>query len=326
MRFGVVVAALIGFAVTIYLILHIGVASILGSIENVGWPGFAIICGYALLLECVLGGGWFALLPDTMRGRYLTFLIGRQVRDSAGDVLPFSQIGGIVVGARAVILRNVPTPLAFASMIADVTTELMAQVVFIAIGAALCIARLRAAHSPLANALLIGIALMVPGVGAFVVLQQRGSALANSLAGRFVPSAVKHAAAFNAALGEIYEARWRLAASAATHLAGWLMSGIGVWITMRLIGGRIDLFSAIAIEALLAGLRSATVFVPASIGVQEAGYATLAPLFGLPPEVGLAASLLKRARELTIGVPVLIAWQAAEGRQALLRDNPAGKP
>ena len=86
---------------------------------------------------------------------------------------------------------------------------------------------------------------------------------------------------------------------------------------MRLIGHRIDFFSALAIEALLAALRSATVFVPAAIGVQEAGYAALMPLFGLGPEVGLAVSLLKRARDIVVGVPVLLAWQAVEGRRAL---------
>ncbi|HEY0300060.1 MAG TPA: hypothetical protein VGC36_01935, partial [Rhizomicrobium sp.] len=73
----------------------------------------------------------------------------------------------------------------------------------------------------------------------------------------------------------------------------------------------------LAIEALLAALRSATVFIPAAIGVQEAGYAALMPLFGLGPEVGLAVSLLKRARDIVVGVPVLLAWQAVEGRRAL---------
>ncbi len=57
-------------------------------------------------------------------------------------------------------------------------------------------------------------------------------------------------------------------------------------------------------------------FVPGALGIQEAAYAGLAPIFGLPPEVGLAASLLKRAREITIGIPVLLAWQAMEGQRA----------
>jgi hypothetical protein len=59
--------------------------------------------------------------------------------------------------------------------------------------------------------------------------------------------------------------------------------------------------------------------VPGALGIQEAAYAGLAPVFGLPQEIGLAASLLKRARELTIGIPVLLVWQAMEGQRAFAR-------
>ena len=68
----------------------------------------------------------------------------------------------------------------------------------------------------------------------------------------------------------------------------------------------------LALEALLCTLRTIAAFVPAAMGVQEAGYAMLAPLFGLPAEMGLAVSLLKRAREIVIGVPALIYWQRSK--------------
>ena len=56
--------------------------------------------------------------------------------------------------------------------------------------------------------------------------------------------------------------------------------------------------------------------MPAAIRVQEWGYAVLAPMFGLPAEMGVAVSLLKRAREIVLGVPALIYWQSVEGRRA----------
>lgn len=319
MRFGVIAAAVLGFAVAVFLIFRVGLAPILQAVTSVGPGGFALICAYTLALILILGSGWAVLVGG--EAPFSTFIVGRQIRDSASDVLPFSQLGGIVIGARAVVLRGLSAPVAFASAIADVTTELMAQIVFIALGVAICIDQLRLAAStaPLVNALLIGVALMIPGVGAFVVLQQRGSKFAESLAERWLPNAVKHAAAFHESIERIYAARGRLALSATIHLLGWIGSGIGTWITLSLMGGRIPLVAAIGIEALLAALRSAFVFVPSAIGVQEVGYATLLPLFGLPPELGLGASLLKRARELTIGIPVLLAWQAMEGRRAFSR-------
>jgi glycosyltransferase 2 family protein len=79
---------------------------------------------------------------------------------------------------------------------------------------------------------------------------------------------------------------------------------------------RAGLWQAIAIQALLEGLRSATVFIPAAVGIQEMGYAALAPVFGFTPEIGLALALLRRARDIVVAVPVLLLWQMVEGRRA----------
>jgi hypothetical protein len=44
-------------------------------------------------------------------------------------------------------------------------------------------------------------------------------------------------------------------------------------------------------------------------------------LFGLSPEVALALSLLKRARELATGLPCLIVWQGLEARRLWSRQR-----
>ena len=121
--------------------------------------------------------------------------------------------------------------------------------------------------------------------------------------------------ALNRAINQIYAAPRRLIAGFGLHLAGWLSSAFGTWLALALIGRPIAFVNAVAIEGLLCALRSATVFVPGAIGVQEAGYAVMMPLFGLPAELGIAVSLLKRAREIAVGVPVLLSWQFAEGRR-----------
>ena len=54
------------------------------------------------------------------------------------------------------------------------------------------------------------------------------------------------------------------------------------------------------------------------IGIQEAGYAALVPLFGLSPETGIAVSVLRRGRDIAVGIPVLLAWQLAEARRIRL--------
>jgi hypothetical protein len=49
--------------------------------------------------------------------------------------------------------------------------------------------------------------------------------------------------------------------------------------------------------------------------VQEGGFVLLAMTYGLPPQQGLALSLIKRAREILLGIPGLLLWSAVESRR-----------
>ena len=44
------------------------------------------------------------------------------------------------------------------------------------------------------------------------------------------------------------------------------------------------------------------------------GYAALGAIFGVPPELSLGVSLIRRARDLVVGVPILLLWQLVEMR------------
>ena len=101
----------------------------------------------------------------------------------------------------------------------------------------------------------------------------------------------------------------------------WAFGALGAWIAFRLIGLRVELKSVLALESLVCAIRSTAVFIPHALGAQEAAYAVLSPLFGIGAEFGLAVSVLKRARDLALGIPILLIWQAIEGRRA--RSRPA---
>jgi hypothetical protein len=51
---------------------------------------------------------------------------------------------------------------------------------------------------------------------------------------------------------------------------------------------------------------------PGALGFQEGAYVLIAPLFGLTAEATLAVSLLRRAKDLALGVPAVLAWQYLE--------------
>jgi len=75
----------------------------------------------------------------------------------------------------------------------------------------------------------------------------------------------------------------------------------------------------LAIESLIFTVRSVAFAVPGAIGFQEAAYVLVGPMFGLPPETALALSIAKRARDVAIGAPALLAWQVIEVRLTLSR-------
>jgi putative membrane protein len=241
------------------------------------------------------------------------------VREAAADVLPFSQVGGIVLGARTAIRHGIAGPEAFASTIVDVTSEALAQIAFVALGFAILSAGTPPSSSSaaLSKAFAVGLVLAVLAGVVLVFLQRYGHRVTGRLAARLVPRAAASAEAVADTLDVIYRSRPRIALSSAMHLLGWLASGAGTWIAFRLIGVRVGLPSVIAIESLVGAAKSAAALVPNALGVQEASYAALAPLFGIGPEFGLAVSLLRRARDIAIGAPVLLISQAEAGRRAL---------
>lgn len=320
MKLRILVTAALGAALALYLIAFVGLGAVFSAAVAVGWGGFIILCLYALALFLVLGMAWRILLADAGYSLWV-FAWARMVRDAATEVLPFSQLGGIVFGARAAIINGVATAVAFASTVVDVSAELMAQIVFVALG--LAILSVSAPRTSLAaslsSALEVGLAVATLGCAAFLTLQRHSLWLTGKLASRLLRRAGAASAAVAASLNDIHRSPARIGLSAVLHLAGWIASAVGTWIAFRLIGVRIGLPSVLAIESLISAARSVAAIVPNALGVQEAAYALLTPLFGVAAEFGLAVSLLKRARDIALGVPILLIWHAAEGRRALAK-------
>jgi glycosyltransferase 2 family protein len=312
------VFAVLGLALGVYFVLATGWRAVFTAAAAVGWGGFAVLCLCALGLFGLAGAAWYVLQPGASPGGVWVYIRARMVRDSAAELLPFSQLGGMALGVRAAILQGVRAPLAAASMIVDVTAEMVAQIPYAALGVALLTIRApRGTRAPgIARGTLIGLAIATLAAALFVLVQRRGLPFTGRLAARFVRTG-ETATAIRAGLDAIYRSPTVVAASSLLHLVAWIGSGVVAWVGLRLVGAQVDLAGAVGMESLLYAMRSAVPFVPNALGVQEAGYAVLAPLFGVSVEFALAFSLLKRARDVVVGVPVLLLWQAAEGRRAL---------
>ena len=311
----------VGFLLAIALVAWFGFASVLAAVGSAGWEGFAIILAWQLLLFIVLGLAWDAVMPSRDARRPWIPVWGRMVRDASANCLPFSQVGGFVFGARAVMLHGVGWSTATASTVVDVTAEFLAQLAFTGIGLGILLAR--APRSELAVPIEIGLGLAVMAGFVFIALQQGAAAtfakLGRRIAGRWFDDAHERVQVLQAELGLIYGHTLRLILGFLLHLAGWIGTGVAGWIAYRALGVRIDFDDALAIEALLSAAAAVAFLVPVNAGVQEAGYAGLGAIFGVPPELSLGVSLIRRARDVTLGVPILLAWQWFEMRR--LRRN-----
>lgn len=313
------VAAILAVSViaAVYIVWAIGPAAIIAGVAHAGVGGLGLLCGYALAMLGILAAAWQCLMPRASRASLRTFFLARLVRDSISDITPFSPVAGMLASARLATLGGMEAGFALASVAVDATTETMALVAFLLLGLALGASHLphHLGGIPLATASMAVLVLLVPSIAGIVLLQRKGASWADRIVGRRFP-ATQSGRTLHQSFREIYGSRTRLAGAAFLHLLGWVSAGGGTFVAFRLAGGRIALFDALALESLLATLRSLAVLVPAGIGVQEAGYAILAPVFGLPAELGFAVSLLKRAREIVLGVPALVYWQIVEGRTA----------
>lgn len=315
----ILVVASLGLALTLYLVMmYGGVDAVRHAADSVGLRGLAVLCLYSLVLFVPLGLAWYSLMPGTPLRECRLFIWARMVRDAAAEVLPFSQIGGMAIGARAAILYGLPAPLAVGSMVVDVTTEMLAQIAYILVGVLILSVREASLARSYTMWLLVGVVLASIGGGLFVALQRYGHHwVARKLAPRLFPDALAATTAVAAALDDIYRSRVRIGLSLALHFFGWVMSAVGTWIIFRLLGYDVDLAPVIALESLVCAVRSAAFWDPNALGVQEVTYTLLSHLAGVQPEVGLEVSLLKRARDAAIGIPILLVWQAMESQRAL---------
>jgi putative membrane protein len=321
MKLRLAVFATLGVALALYLLKVVGWHAVISAAIAIGWVGFGLFCLFGLGLFLLLGAAWHVLLPTGRDCAAQVLVRARMVRDSSAEVLPFSQLGGIALGVRAAILQGLAAPLASASMIVDVTTEMLAQIAYAALGVAILMARVPRTSrvASLTRACVIGMVLAAIAAGLFIAVQRHGRRITASLAAHLLRGTGQMFTGVSAELDAIYRSPGRVALSAALHFAAWVASGSAVWIGFRLIGARIDLPAVLAIESLVYAIRSAAVLVPNALGVQEGAYVILAPLFGVGAEMALAVSVLKRARDIALGVPVLLIWHAAESRRFLRR-------
>ena len=300
-------ALLLGLGLGAGLLVHVGAVRVLDLVARAGWWLLAVLVLH--LVQIVLTAvSWRAVVPGPAPplGR---FVLARWLREGVNSLLPVLPVAGLLAAIRVLGRGGLALPQAVAATLADTTVELVTQIPFTVFGLALLVlARGVGAVSPW----MFGGLGVLCALGAVLVPAQRlGLARLAERSARRLGWAGR-IDGLDVALAAIQRARGRLALAAASHLLAWALGGAEVWVVLRALGRPVGAAPALVIESLGHAVRGMAFLIPGALGVQEGGFVLVCGLFGLPAALGLAVSLVKRLRDIVLGVPSLALWLALE--------------
>jgi len=311
-RLGYLAAAL-GGIVLILLIAWFGSRTIGIEVLHAGWaiPANTIVHLFQLFLSAC---AWRLAVGDRSLSRRSFFRL-RVIREGVNSLLPAAQIGGQLVAVRLMMKAGIRGAVAGAGTTLDITLEAAMQLVFTLAGIGV-LAGFDTNHS---WASWVGGGLITGAIGivGFVVAQRAGLLrviewLALNLQRVWPALSVDSLRGLHRELMKL-QRDWRtLARASAWHFISWSLGTAEVYLTMLALGVPVGMAAAFVIESLGMAARSAGFVVPGALGVQEGGFILACGLFGVPPEAAIALSMVKRLREILVGLPGLALWHWAE--------------
>jgi putative membrane protein len=321
---GTTIALIIGVAATAAAVVYAGIGAVAQSVASLRISGLAVLMLLHLPVVILMGFAWRLAAGADPPASQSRFVWARFVRDAAGELLPFLQLGGVVFGVRA-LGRGRAITVGAVSASVDGVMELAAKLPYTLAALLTLLALARQPHVTR----LLSLALAATGVGVAILLVARRSlgaslqALARAITARWpgVLALDDGPAGFDiqACFGRILGQRGRLWSGFALHLGCWCLGAVEAWVTFRLLGVDLTLSQALAIDGTVVGLRTFGWLVPAAAGVQEASYLLAAAVFGVPPAEAIAASFARRARDLVLGAGTLGIAAVGDANFTLLR-------
>lgn len=334
MRARAAAAVLAGMAVLAAMVLYAGAGAVARTLEGLGLIGLLVLVLAHLPIEALLGLGWRLAAgrrPPASLGR---FVWARLVRDAAAETLPFSQIGGMVFGVRALRSSAVAALTAVLSMCVDLVIELTGKLPYVLAG--LLVLTALAPASRLLRPMEVGLALSLGAVVAALFAARRAGVTFETVVRRGAQRWQVLASLrklhlkgdIDATLGELLRRRGRLWVALALHAACWFLGAAELWLVFALLGRPVSLLEALVIDSVVAGLRTFVFMVPAAAGVQEASYVLVGAVFAIAPATAVAASLARRARDLTLGATTfgVVLAAGARGPYTLAKGESAADP
>ncbi len=322
-RWGPLLGGLVGIGLSIWLLRSYGVRRILELVSDAGWVGIACVVAFHGIQMFFSAFAWRVIAkPVPPCGSVREYFVLRWIREAVNNLLPLAQVGGEVVASRLLGRSGTKLPIAIAGTLADLTIEMVTQIIFTLAGVALLLLTGYASGvvRPVIAGVLVAMLLMT---GLFAALRSGfGQLLEDGLVrlGQLLRwRGAAHVQGLSEALSACYREPSRVARSGLWHMLSWLSGAVEVCLVLHFLGHDVDAKAGLVIESLGQAAKALGFAVPGSLGIQEGGYVAVCAVFGLAPDVAIALSLIKRLREAILGIPALFVWQHWEAR---LRASP----
>ena len=307
-----------GVALFAWLIARQGIGGVLEALEIAGW-GVAVVALWHFVPLALDAAAWRRLIAREHRPPLAAAVRMRWIGESVNGLLPAAQVVGELVRVRLSMLYGIPGAVAGATMTVDMTIGVFSQVIFTLLGLMVLYALGVGGVAALAVGPLVLAAFLI----VFLALQNAGmfgraaKLISRSAFGNGWIKIIAGADAVDAELKGIYGRRRALVESLGWRILSWFTGTGEIWLGLHFLGHPVSIMEALMMESLTQAVRSAAFIVPGGLGIQEGGFILIGNALGISPELSLALSLIKRVRELAVGLPALVLWKVIEGRRLL---------
>ncbi len=265
-------------------------------------------------------GGWRGLFGSVRPGFATVFRL-RFIREGVNSLLPVAHVGGEVVAVQLLAQHGIPAARGTASIVVDVTMEVCAQFVFLLAGCLVlgCLSGAAPAWLWLGSV----ITAVMAAIGLLLVQHFGGlrllAAAVREIGRRWPNLTVADLDGLHAEVRALYRQPRRLLTAFLLQSVSWVL-GVGEsWIVLHALGVGASPAQVFVVESLGAAARSAGFAVPGALAVQEGGFVLAAAAVGLPAMPSLSLSLIKRVREVIVGVTGLVCWRLSRSVSPHLR-------
>jgi uncharacterized protein (TIRG00374 family) len=312
---------LLGLAVLSGLVWHVGPFRIAATVAILGPHALLVILLPTTCVYVLEAAAWRVTLgPAADRLEFGRLWAIRMAGEMVNMATPTAYVGGEPVKAYLLAQSGVPAVKALGSVVVAKTVQTIAEAMFVLIGIALGFS-LPGLSGTWAAQILTGavtVGLLLAGTAVFVTVQYRG--LFTGLLAilrrcrirlRFLESREEQLRTLDATIREFYRGNpRRFVLCTGLFFLGWLLDALEVYVILFYLGAPIHPLGAVIVAALALFVKGGAFFIPAGLGVQEAGHVALLAFFGYGEVIGLTVAFIRRVRELVwiaVGLLCLVA-------------------